>query len=168
MLVAHSGQMNREAQPSVSLPFVVGASQAANNLFTAVASSDWAFQQTANSGDSGLFNLSVYIGSPVEGVLVIERPEAFKSVQYLTDLGSARYSLAEVLTVAVTKADGQFIASEPHRGWYGYGDSEDFAIGSFASSLVEELEGLSEREAQLSDRLRERLGQLRSVVIPKR
>ncbi len=153
---------------SVSVPFVVSGANVAAGKVTSVASSGWSFQQGETPRRSDPFDLSVYVGSPVSGVLIVEHPNDVNSIRYLTDLGCQNYRLAEVLTVAIEKSGDQFIAREPRRGWYGYGDSEERAIGSFASSLVEELEGLGAREDQLSQHLREELGQLRSVVIPQR
>lgn len=159
--------MNCPSYASVSVPFVSGANFREAD-FTSVAQSGWVFQLAETSAKPGNFDLCVYTGSPVAGVLVVERQDDLSSIQYLTNLGCTKYTLAEVLTVAVEKSGDQFIASEPRRGWYGYGDSEVEAIGSFASGLVEELESLTAREDRLNQHLRDELGQLRSVVIPRR
>jgi len=156
---------NYRPRPSFSLPFVVSGANVSEGSFTSVASSGWSFQQAETPAWS---TFDFYVGSPVSGTWIVEQLNDLDSIWYLTDLDSQNYRLGEVLTVAVEKSGDQFIASEPRRGWFGYGDSEDRAIGNFASGLVEELEGLSAREGQLSQHLREELAQLRSVVIPRR
>ena len=157
---AARGETSRAPIPA-SVPYVVAATR---REFVSRASSGWLFQQAETSEDP---KITVQLGSPVSGILLLERENNFNSIRYLTDLACQKYRLAEVLTVAVEKSGDQFIASEPRRGWFGYGDSEERAVGSFASSLVEELEGLTAREGQLSEHLREELGQLQSVVISR-
>ncbi len=161
---------NSSSRASFSLPFVVSGANvreanASEGYFTSVASSGWSFQQAETPAWS---TFDFYVGSPVSGTWIVEQPNDLASLWYLTDLDSQDYRLGKVLTVTVQKSGDQFIASEPRRGWFGYGDSEGRAIGNFASGLVEELEGLSAREGQLSQHLRDELAQLRSVVIPRR
>jgi hypothetical protein len=169
MLATDAGHIDRMAncrsRVSVSVPFVAGSK---GGSFTSVASSSWAFQQAETAVKSGTFYLCAYVGSPVAGVLVVKHRDDSKSIGYLTDLGNEKYGLAEVLTVAVEKSGDQFVATEPRRGWYGYGNTEEQAIGRFASSLVEELEVLTERENRLSAPLRDELAQLKQVVVPHR
>ncbi len=156
---------NHRLHISVSVPFVVSGANVRDGSFTSVASSGWSFQEAETP--SGPPNFDFYVGSPVSGTLIVEQPNDLNSICYLTDI-NCQYRLAEVLAVAVEKQGDQFIASEQRRGWFGYGDSEERAIASFASSLVEELEGLSAREGQLSRHLEDELSQLRSVVVPRR
>jgi hypothetical protein len=129
-----------------------------------VGKSGWLFQQV----ESGNFEFILMTGCQATGYLVVESPSNVKSIQFLTDLGSERYALADILTVAVEDDHGQYIATEPRHGWYGYGASQDEAVKHFASALVEEYEVLSEREDQLSPSLRNDLAQLRKVVVPRR
>ena len=169
MLATDTGHIDRMAncrsRASVLVPFVAGTK---GGSFTSVASSSWAFQQAETAAKTGTFYLRAYVGCPVAGVLLVEHHNESKSIGYLTDLGNEKYKLAEVLTVAVEKAGDQFVATEPRRGWYGYGNTEEQAIGRFGSSLVEELEVLTERENRLSAPLRDELAQLRQVVVPHR
>lgn len=157
------------AVQAVNVPRTVAKKGAGVSYVTAsigradfVGKSGWLFQQV----ESGQFILMT--GCQATGYLVVESPTNVKSIQFLTDLGNERYTLADILTVAVEDDHGQYIATEPRHGWYGYGTSQDEAVKHFASALVEEYEVLSEREAQLSPSLRNDLAQLRKVVVPRR
>jgi hypothetical protein len=129
-----------------------------------VGKSGWLFQQV----ETGKFEFVLMTGCQAAGYLLVESENNVKSIQFLTDLGNERYALADILTVAVEEDEGQFIATEPRRGWYGYGASQDEAVKHFTSALVEDFEVLSEREDRLSPSLRNDLAQLRKVVVPRR
>jgi hypothetical protein len=153
----------------ISVPFVASANIGAS--LTAVAETTWFFQQAQNSvGPSGNMDIALFVGSPVSGFLVLERENENKSIRYLTDLGNEKYSLAEVLTVAVEKDKeaNEFVVSDPQRGWSGYGDTVPEAIRQFASRIVGDLEVLSAREGKLGDALSRELAQLRQVIKPQR
>lgn len=150
---------------SVAVPFVVSGASVRDARFVSV-SSGWLFQEAETPAGS---TLDFFVGSPVSGTLIVEQPNDVNSIFYLTSLDSQKYRLAGVLTVFVEKSgDQQYIASEPQRGWFGYGDTEEYAVGQFAAALVEELEILSEREDHLSVHLQSELAQLRQIVLPKR
>jgi len=149
---------NERVRISHSIPFVVSNARVE---FASSASTDWSFLQAETPG----LAVDFYVSCPVSGTLIVEQPNNRTSICYLTSLDSPKYRLAEVLPVAIEKEDDQFIASEPRRGWYGYGESEALAIANFASGLVEELEGLTEQEGNLSPYLLDQLLQIRNVVI---
>ena len=155
---------NYRTRASASVPYVAAATLG-RGKFTSAASSDWLFQQAETSGAP---KITVCVGSPVSGVLLVERENNLRSIQYLTDLGNEKYSLTDVLTVAVEKDGDQFVVTEPRRGWYGYGDSEEQAVARFASRIVEDLEVLTERQDRLSDSLLRELSQLKQAVVPRR
>jgi hypothetical protein len=133
--------------------------------FQSVASSDWLYQQ---ADTAALPTMTVQMGCPVSGVLLVEAKNQLPSVRFLTDIGDVKYKLAEVLTVAIENADDQFVAVEPKNGWFGYGESEEKALRQFSCALVEQLEILRERQHELSDALHSELAQLQQLVIPAR
>lgn len=158
-----STQAKCPSQSRGKMPYVAAGNSSAT--FLSKACSGWLFEQTETGGAPQFI---LFTGCPVSGVLLVEDEKKFRSVQYLTDLGSENYSLGEILTVGIEKDGDQFIVIEPQRGWYGYGSSEVEAVGRFASSLVEEFEGLSKREQYLSEPMLRELAQLRKVVVPNR
>lgn len=152
------------SQAAVLSPVVSGVNIGTGKFYS-VARSGWAFQTLDTTLGPEGFSLCVYAGNPVSSALIVENRNESKSVYYLSDLGDERYRLSEVLTVAVEESDKQFIAMEPRRDWFGYGQTPDEAIQNLSSAIVEELEVLSEREAQLGPSLHDALAQLRQVVI---
>jgi hypothetical protein len=148
---------------SAPVPYVRVANLGHEN-FQSAASSDWLYQQA----DTAAPTITVQMGCPVSGILLVEAESQLPSVRYLTDIGDVKYRLAEVLTVAVENAENQFVAVEPKHGWFGYGESEEKALRQFSSALVEQLEILKERQDELSDSLRSELAQLSQLVVPSR
>jgi len=157
---------NACVQNVASVPYVRVANLGHDN-FQSGASSNWRYQQ-ADTAAQPQPNITVYLGCPVSGILLVESENHLNSVRYLTDIGDVKYRLTEVLAVSVEKDDNQYIAVEPRHGWYGYGNSEDEALRRFSSAIVEQLEILEERKNELSDSMHGELAQLKQIVAPRR
>ena len=138
--------------------------------FDSISCSGWYFQNSITCTRDAGYAMVVYEGSPESGVKVTPEEASHSSLRFVADLVSEKYTLSRMLAILVKESDGQFIASDPDpsHDWFGYGASEEEAVRRFMNRLVEDLEGLSAREARLSEQLHSELAQLRMLVVPRR